>query len=154
MGIITLQKRPGIDGNGKWQASFDIFERLLLLINQKEPPAGVVEKINAAIEYLNAFQGHDRDYMKALRKSQFEILSFLEKDLKWVPVNYYRNRWLALGMAVFGIPLGVAMGLSLGSMAFIGIGLPFGIAIGIAIGTDMDKKAKAAGKQLDIDIKS
>ena len=77
----------------------------------------------------------------------------VEKELKLVTKNHYRNTWLAIGMTAFGIPLGIAFGGSLGNMAFIGIGMPIGMAIGIAVGTEMDKKASENGKQLDLEIK-
>ncbi|MBT8222071.1 MAG: hypothetical protein KJN96_02760 [Eudoraea sp.] len=59
---------------------------------------------------------------------------------------------MALGMAVFGVPMGVAFGAALDNMAFLGIGIPIGMAIGIAIGTAMDEQAKKEGRQLDIDL--
>ena len=77
----------------------------------------------------------------------------IEKELKLVTKNHYRNTWLALGMAAFGIPLGVAFGTSLGNIAFIGIGLPNGLAVGIAVGTGMDKKVFEEGKLMDLEIK-
>ena len=67
--------------------------------------------------------------------------------------NHYRNTWLALGMAAFGIPLGVAFGTSSGNMGLIGIGLPIGMVIGMAVGSGMDKKAVESGRQLDLEIK-
>jgi hypothetical protein len=81
------------------------------------------------------------------------LIKLIEKEVKLVPKNYYRNLWLTLGMAGFGIPIGVAFGASLGNMAFIGVGLPIGLAFGIALGTGMDKKALAEGRQLDLEIK-
>ncbi|MBT8322649.1 MAG: hypothetical protein KJO94_04145, partial [Eudoraea sp.] len=72
--------------------------------------------------------------------------------LKIVTKNYYRNLWLALGMTVFGIPLGVAFGAAQDNMAFLGVGIPIGMAIGIGVGTAMDEQAKKKGKQLDIDL--
>ena len=82
-----------------------------------------------------------------------DILKLIEKELKLVPKNLYRDRWLAIGMAGFGLPFGVAFGAAFGNMAFIGIGIPIGLAIGIAIGSGMDKKALDEGKQLDVEIK-
>lgn len=90
---------------------------------------------------------------KQIRKIQSGILKLIEKELKLVTKNHYRNTWLALGMAAFGIPLGVAFGTSLGNIAFIGIGLPNGLTVGIAVGTGMDKKAFEEGKQMDLEIK-
>jgi hypothetical protein len=55
-------------------------------------------------------------------------------------------------MSIFGAPIGVALGISLGSMAFLGLGLPIGMIVGIAVGTNMDRKAKAEGRQLDVEV--
>ncbi len=61
--------------------------------------------------------------------------------------------WLALGMSAFGIPIGVAIGLSVGNPGLLATGLPIGMGIGMAVGASMDKKAKETGKQLDVEIK-
>lgn len=89
---------------------------------------------------------------KQIRKTQASILKLIEKELKLVARNHYRNTWLAIGMAAFGIPLGVVFGKSLGNMGLLGIGLPIGMVIGIAVGSVMDKKAFEAGKQLDFEM--
>jgi hypothetical protein len=86
---------------------------------------------------------------KHIRKTQSGILKLIEKELKLVTKNHYRKTWLAVGMAAFGIPLGVAFGTSIGNMGLLGIGLP----IGMAIGSGMDKKAVESGRQLDLEIK-
>ena len=44
------------------------------------------------------------------------------------------------------------VGTALGNMAFIGAGIPIGLAIGVGIGTNLDRKAAAEGRQLDIDV--
>jgi drug/metabolite transporter (DMT)-like permease len=88
-----------------------------------------------------------------MKKTQTQIIKLIEKKHKLVTKNHYRNTWLAIGMAVFGIPLGVAFGTSLGNMALLGIGLPIGMAIGMGVGTGMDKKALEEGRQLDLEIK-
>jgi len=59
---------------------------------------------------------------------------------------------LAVGMAVFGIPIGAALGASFRNMAFLALGVPIGMAIGIAVGTGMDKKAFEEGRQIDMEI--
>ncbi|MFW5708571.1 MAG: hypothetical protein ACOC12_11640, partial [Bacteroidota bacterium] len=83
---------------------------------------------------------------------QANIFSFLEKELKLVPANYYRNTWLAIGMAAFGLPIGAAFGILTGNIALIGIGLPIGLAVGMALGSEMDKKAAEEGRQLDLSV--
>ncbi|MBK8045016.1 MAG: hypothetical protein IPK21_21620 [Haliscomenobacter sp.] len=59
---------------------------------------------------------------------------------------------MSLGMAAFGLPIGVAFGMSLGNIGLLGSGLPIGLAIGVALGSGLDKKAFKEGKQLDLDI--
>ena len=82
-----------------------------------------------------------------------KIIKKLEKEVKLVPKNYYSYLWLAIGIASFGVPIGVAFGAMLGNMAFLGIGLPIGLAIGFLVGYEMDKKAYEEGRQLDVEIK-
>ncbi|MFD2826373.1 hypothetical protein ACFSYG_07810 [Leeuwenhoekiella polynyae] len=89
---------------------------------------------------------------KKIRKSQFEILTFLEKEAGIVTKNHYRSKWLAVGMAAFGIPMGAAFGAALGNMSYLSIGMLFGIAIGVNVGRKKDKDAAAENKVLDIEI--
>ena len=109
--------------------------------------------VSIEIEKINEVSDLDKKLIKQIRSSQTSIIRLLEKQLKLVPINYYRTTWLALGMTAFVIPLGVAYGSITGNMAFIGIGLPIGMALGIAVGTGMDKKAMKEGRQLDIKVK-
>lgn len=86
-----------------------------------------------------------------LEKIEARLAQELEKTHGLVRPHHYRDQWLALGMASFGLPLGVAFGLLLDQMAYIGIGLPLGIAIGSAIGARKDQEAERAGRVLSID---
>lgn len=86
--------------------------------------------------------------LQSIKKAQTEILKLLEKEEKIVPVNHYRKLWMIMGMSTFGLPIGVAFGLSMGNLGMLGIGLPIGMAIGISVGSSMDKKAKSQGRQL------
>ncbi|MFY8110592.1 MAG: hypothetical protein ACOVKP_01170 [Flavobacterium sp.] len=88
-----------------------------------------------------------------MTQKQTKIIKLLEKELKIVPKNYYRNLWSALGMSVFGLPMGAALGLSIGNIGLLGIGLPIGMLIGMLVGSQMDKKAFQEGRQLAIEIK-
>lgn len=114
----------------------------------------IVEEINSNVEEINSIADSGRTLRKKVREKQTRIIRTLEKELKIVPKNYYRNIWMALGMAAFGIPLGVVFRMSLDNMAFLGIGLPIGLAIGLGVGAEMDKKAFREGQQLDIEIKN
>ncbi len=82
-----------------------------------------------------------------------KILKLIEKELKLVTRNHYRNTWLAVGIGIFGVKMEVVIGAITGNMCFIGIGIPIGLSIGIAVGTMMDQKARENGKQLDFEIK-
>lgn len=153
MEITELNKRPTIENNSRLYRKYFQFEKLLNELKTKELTNAIVRSINEDIKQLNTVTNSEQDLGKQLRKRQARILRTIEKELKLVPKNHYRNTWLALGMSAFGIPLGVAFGASFGNMAFIGIGLPIGMVIGIAVGTSMDKKASESGKQLDLEIK-
>lgn len=150
MKIATLNSRPQLETNSKTEKAFTRFSKLIDELRSRELPEEMVEKVNDELEKLNA--SSDDQLRKEVRKSQNRILRGLERKTKVVPANYYRNLWLALGMSAFGIPFGVALGLSLNNMAYLAIGLPFGMAIGIAIGSQMDKKAKDEGRQLEFDL--
>ena len=113
----------------------------------------VVDKLNQDISAINSISSNDQDFTKFIKRRQSAIVKLLEKEMKIVPKNYYRNLWLAVGMAAFGMPIGVAFGTSIGNLGLIGVGIPVGMAIGIAIGTTLDKKAFAENRQLNLEIK-
>ena len=148
--IEKLEIRNTIDQDKKLAKAFQKMQNLIEALNKKETPEEVASVINKDIRMLNAFSGTNKEIRKVLSKTQSKILKLLEKELKWVPKNHYRNTWLALGMAAFGIPLGAAFSAA-GNSAGIGIGIPIGMVIGMAIGSQMDKKAEKEGKQLDIE---
>jgi len=152
MEIIELQQIPGLETHAKLKTKYLQFDKLLVELRKRELPDSVVMAVNHEIEELNADRGTETDRRRIIAKKQANILKFLEKELKLVPINHYRNLWLALGIAAFGIPLGVAFAASIGNMAFLGIGLPMGFPLGIAIGSGLDKKALEEGRQLDWDI--
>jgi hypothetical protein len=153
MEIKELKKIAAIEQNKKLNKAHTQFEKLLFELKKKELSNDVVLSINKAIDKVNMFSESDKELRKQIRKAQSNILKLVEKEHKLVTINHYRHSWLAIGMAVFGVPLGVAFGTSLGNMGFIGIGLPIGMAIGAAVGSGMDKKALQEGRQLDIEIK-
>ncbi|QRX64770.1 hypothetical protein JS578_05950 [Dysgonomonadaceae bacterium zrk40] len=152
MEINELKKRKGIGGNKQLIDSYVQFERLLSELRKRELPDKVVQSINTNIDLIDPAMEPEKAYFKQFRKTQTDILRLIEKELKLVPKNHYRNVWLALGIAAFGVPLGVVFGASLGNMGYLAIGIPFGLSIGLAIGTGLDKKAADEGRQLDVEI--
>lgn len=153
MDIKELKNRPDIDQHKKLYASYIQFDKLLMELRKKELPNETVNSINDGIDQINSVSESEKVLRRLINKTQSRIIKLIEKEHKLVTKNHYRNTWLAVGMAAFGIPLGVAFGASLGNMAFLGIGLPIGMAIGIAVGTGMDKKAFEEGRQIDLEIK-
>lgn len=154
MEINKLKKRDGIDSNKKLTDLYVQFGKLLSELRKRDLPDKVVQSINTNIDLINPALETEEQWRKQLRKTQSDILRLIEKELKLVPKNHYRNIWLALGIAAFGVPLGVAFGTSLGNMAFMGIGMAMGIPVGLAIGTGLDKKAADEGRQLDVEVYS
>lgn len=61
---------------------------------------------------------------------------------------------MLFGFTAFGLPIGVAFGLSMGNIGLMGVGLPLGMAIGLAVGYLLDKKALNEGRQLNIEIEN
>lgn len=152
MEIKELLPRPNIQHNKKLVNIFGQFNQLLSELRKKELSAETIAFINTRIDEINAIHDAEKTLRKKLKATQASILKSLEKQYKIVTINHYRNTWLAIGMAVFGIPMGVAFGTALGNMAFLGIGIPIGMVIGMAVGTGMDKKALEEGRQLNLEI--
>lgn len=112
----------------------------------------VITDINKKIDEMNNFRGDEKEHTKQLKKTQQSILYILHQKMRIVPQNYYRNMWMGLGMAVFGIPMGTVLGLVMENMAFIGAGIAIGVPLGLGIGTNLDKKAAQEGKQLNFEL--
>ncbi len=153
MEIKPLQVKSAFSSEKKFLLKFESFQKLISALNKKEIPVEMASSINNDIDEINRFVGSAKDLNKLLGERQTQIATMLEKELKLVTINYNRNKWLALGMSAFGLPIGVAFGLSIGNLGMIGIGLPIGMGIGVAFGMSLDKKAKESGKQLDVELK-
>jgi hypothetical protein len=148
--IKELHKKSEFELDKKSEKKYLVFSKLLKELRKKELPEDIIDPINMQIESINSFYGTTKELVKLMKKGQYAILKLLEKELKIVPKNYYRNLWMVLGMSAFGIPLGVAYGSLIGNMGMLGVGLPIGMVVGMAMGSAMDKKAKDSGKQLDL----
>lgn len=143
--IEKLKIRNNFDQDKRLTKAVLKMQNSIEALNKKETPGEVASVINDDIRVLNAFSGTDKEVRKTIRRTHSKILELVEKELKWVPKNHFRNTWLAIGMAAFGIPLGAAF-------SNLGLGIPLGIIFGMAVGSFMDKKAEKEGKQLDIEF--
>jgi len=148
--ILEPIQRPEL--TDKTKSAYEQFERLILEIKKKKLPEEIELVINKHITQLNSITDTDKTLRNEIRKEQSKIVGMLAQKLKIVPINYFRKTWFVLGMTVFGIPIGAALGLSLNNMAYLGIGLPVGMSIGLAMGSRIDNKAKEEGRQLDIEL--
>jgi len=153
MEIIALKLRPELEQVRKWYTKYKELVKLTDELRKRDLAPEIVSSINQGIAFLNSFSGTNQALLKQVRAVEHRILKLIEKELKLVPKNSYRTRWMVIGMSAFGVPIGMAFGAGLGNMAFLAIGIPFGMSIGIAIGTSMDKKAFEEGRQLDIEIR-
>lgn len=149
MPLTLLTPRPLYEQKPNLAKASENLSSLLTAIALKKIPRLQEQKINDIVAGVNSFPGPEVELLKQLKVAQTAIIKLLAQDLQLVPKNHYQLQWLVLGMAAFGIPIGIAFGLALGNLAFLGIGLPIGMGIGIAVGTGKDKKAQEEGSQLD-----
>lgn len=140
------------DASTKLQKRIAILQQLVSQLNQKLLPEEMLVDFNRCIDAVYQKLADEKACIKLVRKTQSYMLNQVVKKMKWIPKNYYRNLWMALGISVFGVPMGVLFGAALGNMAYMSTGIPIGMVIGIAIGSAMDKKAQAAGRQLNLEI--
>lgn len=153
MEIKQLKRIPNLDQNKKLNRVYTQFDTLLAALREKNLSEEIVEYINTGVDQINAVNGSEKAILKQVRSTQSSILRLMEKKLKLVTKNHYRNLWLSLGMAAIGIPIGVAFGASFGNMGLLALGIPIGMVIGLVIGTKLDRKVLEEGNQLDIEIK-
>ncbi len=132
---------------------FQSFERLLEALRKRDLPVDMVRYINAGIDEVNRFHGTEREMKRLVRRTQKQTLRKLEKELKLVVKNHYRDLWMALGLSVFGVPLGLAFAVSSSNMSFLAIGIPMGMVLGMAVGAGLDKQAKERGLQIEVEVK-
>lgn len=132
--------------------AYDTFIRLLDEIRKHDIPDETIDKINQHLTVFNHGQLAGQSLYRTILRAKQNIVQILEKDIKLVPKNFYRQRWITLGMAVYGMPLGVVLGTTMDNMGLIGAGLPIGMVIGAGVGARLDKKAMEQGNQLDVEI--
>lgn len=151
MAIHQLTIKPNPE-NKKLNNQISQFNNLVEALNKKDIPKKFEDLFNAKIHDLNSGGINDK-LRKKIKNTEVEILKIVGKELQLFTKNHHRNIWFPLGLAAFGIPLGVALGTSTGNMGLLGVGLPIGFSLGLTIGTAKDKKVEKEGRQLDVVIK-
>lgn len=148
----TPKNRQEHELHPKSQKLYSSIQKLCTELESKTIPEPIVSRINEIIENLNRTNLETRKDKSQIHKAKQLIITTLRQELKIVPKNYYRNLWMVLGMSALGIPFGVAFGIALDNLAFMGIGIPIGMSIGMAMGAGMDEKAKKEGRQLSFEV--
>lgn len=150
MTIMHLDVKPDITTNKKLNYAYSRFKTLLEELRKKELPSNIIESINQKINEINFSTNSDQKLRKLLSTKHTEILGLVQKELKLFPENHYTLLWMTVGMAVFGLPIGIIYGKIVGNMGLLALGLPFGLGIGILVGMWFDNKIKKEGRQLSI----
>ena len=148
MPLHDLTASEAIQNNDKALKSFNQIQSILADLKTRTIPEPILATLNGYLAEINTSTLVGKDMEKLLKTNLSKILKLLEKELKLVPKSHYRNQWMVLGMSAFGLPIGVAFGISIGNLGLLGLGLPIGMAIGITVGTGMDEKARKEGRQL------
>tara|TARA_A100000171_G_scaffold17959_1_gene16484 strand:+ start:7970 stop:8407 length:438 start_codon:yes stop_codon:yes gene_type:complete len=117
-----------------------IIRQFIHLFEQLKTREIPIEELGEPIVRLDRFLEIEPLRFGQLRTLKGNIHGVLKKKFEILPPHFYRGQWMSLGMVIFGIPLGTA----LGNIGFMGIGIPIGLAIGVA----KDKKAQEEGKML------
>jgi hypothetical protein len=152
MPLETLIPHYSEANNQKLSKKYEYLQRLLSILEERDFQEETIVEINAIIVKMNMKQSDAKIQRKALSRQQTVLLRTIEKREKLVVRNHYRNTWLALGMSVFGIPIGVIIGNSMDNMSFLGYGLSIGMIIGLVFGMVKDKAAAKENRQLDIEL--
>lgn len=148
MEISTLSATVLQQTETRLKKKVNSLQGILKELQERELSDAVIVSINTQVDEVNALNTSNSELSRLITKKQAKILNILLKEYKIVPKGYYRNLWMVLGMSAFGIPFGVIFGLSLGNMAFLGIGMPIGMVIGMSMGIAMDQKAFKDNRQL------
>lgn len=152
--ITLLKQREDLSGQPKLNGNYQRFSALIHELNTKALSDDTILFINNWVERINATPRRGSTLKRLLSKKQARIIRLVKKKDHIVVKDYYRNLWLVLGMAVFGIAIGTAMAMGNGNAGMLAPGLPIGLAVGLAVGWEKDKKAFQEGRQLDTVVKN
>ena len=115
MQLTKLIWRKNDVSDTKKKKVFAKFVLLLEEINRREILPTTTEKLNAPIDALSSMR--KKEFNASLTKTLDTILRILFREEKIVPAGHYKMLWVSIGMAAFGIPMGVAFSVSLNNYA-------------------------------------
>lgn len=149
--ISQLTNRNGLAQTKGLEKLYAKYQSLIEELNDRAIPQDLMEQVNEEVATLNEMPNSGKELKKATKKSFARILKLLREEIDLVAKNYHRNTWMALGMTIFGLPIGMGIATAVGNFGLFAAFMPIGMAIGIAVGSGMDKKALEEGRQLEIE---
>ncbi len=149
MSIQSFEHQPSDRHSDKLNNQLRNFNQLLDAFRQHDIPESAADVINTAVNNLNHMSPDDPNLRSQVKLAKKRLIEYSVKHLNLIPREYYLKQWMAIGMSVFGIPIGIAFGTALGNMAFLGAGLAMGLPLGMAVGKQKDQKVADEGRQLD-----
>lgn len=150
-GLNEIAELPEDAGN-KINKKYQKLKQLIAELNNRKLTTETVTDINDIIQQYNNHSQKTKSLSGLLGRTRILILKVVEKRMKLFPKNAMMTRWMAIGMAIFGVPMGVVYGLVLDNMAFMGVGISIGLSLGVGIGISLDKKIKKEGRQLNVEV--
>src|SRR5689334_21669282 len=108
MKLSRVMKSPGYDYDEELEIEYRQLTKIVNELAAKKLPVHITLQINDELARINYFTGSKKDLLKVMRRSQLKILRLLERKLRLVPKNHYRNTWSFIGISFFGIPLVLA----------------------------------------------
>lgn len=150
MNLLCLNKRSDIEGIPGLKHFYQKLEQLIKVLQNKALPPDVVSEINSLTEKVNALPDGNNRLKDVVRDTYWVIVKIVERKCKIVPKNHYRNLWMAVGMVIFGLSIGLVFDLANGHAGMLAIGLPIGLVIGMSYGSAKDKNAFEEGRQIDV----
>ncbi|MEL6804098.1 MAG: hypothetical protein AAFO91_09985, partial [Bacteroidota bacterium] len=136
--LQTLQRPAFIENDKGFNKQFTRLETILEDLNSRSIASTTSDSINAQIEEINQHTGNKASYKKAFGSGSREITTLLQKAEGLTPKAYYQTLWMSLGMAAFGLPIGLLIALSVDNWGLLAIGLPIGSAVGVILGMSFD----------------
>lgn len=147
MKVVSLKRRESAFDFPKADELYIQFNNFVDELNSRSIVENTINAINREIEEINSSTEIGVSMKSLIVKKLTAILKLLEKEHKLVPKNYYRNNNLLKNSVVFGVPIGIIIGLITKDMALISAGMIIAMAISFVRGRIMDKMALKEGRQ-------
>tara|TARA_R100000935_G_C2835473_1_gene167843 strand:- start:2102 stop:2563 length:462 start_codon:yes stop_codon:yes gene_type:complete len=148
MNLQPIEYPSNIRISEEIESNFQKFDVFLEELNKMELPPEVVVSLNTQLENLPLFSGSEEQFLIKLKNTKMVLLKILYQEVHVVPKSHYRDLWMALGLSIIGIPIGILFFLFLDNSIYIAIGIALGFVIGVLIGNYLDNQAEEEGRQL------